>query len=123
MHRSEGLGLHCAEAMWLGKPVIATRYSGNVDFMDDTCAAMLDYQLVPVRYGQGIYPPEAVWAEPDTEQASVWMRSLASDPALCARLGASARERMSAQPSLADTGRTIARLANLRPQILGKGDI
>ena len=120
MHRSEGLGLHCGEAMWLSKPVIATRYSGNVDFMDDSCAAMLDYELVPVRYGQGIYPPEAFWAEPNTEQAATWMRSLATDEALCARLGASARERMAAQPSLAETGRTIARLAGLQHS---KGDI
>ena len=35
LHRSEGLGLHLAEAMWLGTPTIATRYSGNLDFMDD----------------------------------------------------------------------------------------
>ena len=104
----------------LSKPVIATRYSGNVDFMDDSCAAMLDYELVPVRYGQGIYPPEAFWAEPNTEQAATWMRSLATDAALCARLGASARERMAAQPSLAETGRTIARLAGLQHS---KGDI
>jgi glycosyltransferase involved in cell wall biosynthesis len=35
LHRSEGLGLHLAEAMWLGTPTIATRYSGNLDFMND----------------------------------------------------------------------------------------
>jgi glycosyltransferase involved in cell wall biosynthesis len=35
LHRSEGFGLSMAEAMALGKPVIATAYSGNLDFMDD----------------------------------------------------------------------------------------
>ena len=119
LHRSEGLGLHCAEAMWLGKPVIATRYSGNLDFMDDSCSALIDYELVPVRYGQGIYPPEAKWAEPNTEQAAFWMRRLANDATLCAKLGTKARERMTAQPSLAETGRTIARLAGLH---MTKGD-
>ena len=111
LHRSEGLGLHCAEAMWLSKPVIATRYSGNLDFMDDSCAAMVDYTLVPVRHGQGIYPPEAMWAEPDVEQAAAHMRALASDPALCAQLGARARARMAAQTSRAETGRMMAELA------------
>ena len=33
LHRSEGLGLTMAEAMGLEKPVIATGYSGNLDFM------------------------------------------------------------------------------------------
>jgi len=36
LHRSEGLGLTISEAMSLGVPVIATGYSGNLDFMDDT---------------------------------------------------------------------------------------
>ena len=114
LHRSEGLGLHCAEAMWLRKPVIATRYSGNLDFMDDSCAAMVDYELVPVRHGQGIYPPEAMWAEPDVEQAAAHMRALASDSALCSRLGASARERMASQASQAETGRMMVELATRR---------
>ncbi|CAB4888006.1 unannotated protein [freshwater metagenome] len=114
LHRSEGLGLHCAEAMWLGKPVIATRYSGNLDFMDDDCAALIDYQLVPVRHGGGIYPPVAVWAEPDTEQAAAWMRRLVGDRELGAHMGARARARMEAQPTLADTGRLMASLAGVR---------
>ena len=33
LHRSEGFGLTPAEAMVLGKPVIATGYSGNLDYM------------------------------------------------------------------------------------------
>ncbi len=113
LHRSEGLGLPCAEAMWLNKPVIATRYSGNLDFMDDTCAAMIDYRLIPVRHGKGIYPDQAVWADPDLEQAAVWMRQLVESPALCTRLGSAARQRMASQPSLAEAGRTIARVAQL----------
>ena len=33
LHRSEGFGITMAEAMLLGKPVVATDYSGNIDFM------------------------------------------------------------------------------------------
>ena len=35
LHRSEGLGLAMAEAMLMGKPVVATGYSGNTEFMNE----------------------------------------------------------------------------------------
>lgn len=115
LHRSEGLGLHCAEAMWLGKPVVATRYSGNLDFMDDSCSVLIDAAMVPVSHGEGVYPVTARWADPDLDQAAAWLRRLAAEPELVARLGAAARRRMHAQPSLAATGRAIAREAGLGP--------
>ena len=39
LHRSEGIGLSIAQSMLLGKPVIATNYSGNTDFTrpDNSC--------------------------------------------------------------------------------------
>ena len=114
LHRSEGLGLHCAEAMWLSKPVIATRYSGNLDFMDDTVAAMIDFTYVDVRHGEGIYPETARWADPDLDQAAGWMRRLVDDPALGAQLGSRAHRRMQQQPTMADTGRLMAKLAGLK---------
>ena len=115
LHRSEGLGLHCAEAMWLGKPVIATAYSGNLDFMDDSVAAMIDHTMVHVQHGEGIYPETAMWADPNLDQAADWMRRLVADPELGRQLGQRARERMQRQPSLADTGRMMAGLAGLHP--------
>ena len=113
LHRSEGLGLHLAEAMWLGTPVIATRYSGNLDFMDDDCSILIDASLVPVERGEGVYPPEARWADPDLDQAAAAMRSLASDPTRCAALASAGRSRMERQPTLADTGRAIAGLLGI----------
>lgn len=117
LHRSEGLGLHCAEAMWLGKPVIATRYSGNLDFMDDDNSVLVDYTLVPVEHGEGVYPPDAVWADPDLDQAAAWMRKLVAEPDLGRRLGARARQHMARQPKPAHTGRTIAQVAALGPYV------
>ena len=114
LHRSEGLGLHLAEAMWLGTPVIATRYSGNLDFMDDSCAALIDATLVPVTNGEGVYPPEGRWADPDLEQAAAAMRRMVADPHWAAELGAAARGRMEQQPTLAHAGAHIARLLGLR---------
>jgi glycosyltransferase involved in cell wall biosynthesis len=46
MHRSEGFGLTMAEAMYLGKPTIATGYSGNIDFMNVSNSYLLDFSMV-----------------------------------------------------------------------------
>jgi glycosyltransferase involved in cell wall biosynthesis len=110
LHRSEGLGLHLAEAMWLGTPAIATRYSGNLDFMDDENSLLVDATLVNVERGEGVYPPTALWAEPDVDGAVHALRSIAADDALRSRLASAARRTMEQQPTLAETGRLISRL-------------
>ena len=79
LHRSEGLGLHLAEAMALGTPVVATRYSGNLDFMDDTNSWLVDAAMVPVQFGEGVYPKTARWADPDLDQAADMMRAMVDD--------------------------------------------
>lgn len=74
LHRSEGFGLTLAEAMALGKPVIATGYSGNLDFMNDGNSFLVPYTLVTVGPGNDPYPTDTVWAEPDTGAAASLMR-------------------------------------------------
>ena len=74
-----------------GKPVIATGYSGNLDYMTDDTAVLVPYRLVPVGPGKAPYPATARWAEPDLEAATRAMRSIATDPARAAALGAAAR--------------------------------
>jgi glycosyltransferase involved in cell wall biosynthesis len=113
LHRSEGLGLHLAEAMWLGVPTIATRYSGNLDFQDDECAMLVDATMTNVTDGQGIYPPTARWADPDLDAAAAAMRVLAGDPRRCATIAVDALARMKMQPSAAETGKMIGRLLGL----------
>ena len=108
LHRSEGLGLHLMEAMWFAKPTIATRYSGNLAFMDDDNSALVDARLVPVEHGEEYFPAEATWADPDLEQAAGWMRRLAADPDIGARLGSAARRRMEQQEPFEATGQRIA---------------
>lgn len=102
LHRSEGLGLHLAEAMWLEVPVVATRYSGNLDFMDDECSVLVDADIVPVRDGGIAYPPSARWAEPDLDVAATAMRRLVGDDAERRRIGRAGRQRMSEQASIED---------------------
>jgi len=95
LHRSEGVGLSLAEAMRLGRPVLATGWSGNMDFMDEGSAALVGYRLVPAADARGVYSvPGAVWAEPDLDEAALWLRRLAGDAALRARLAAAGRDRV-----------------------------
>jgi glycosyltransferase involved in cell wall biosynthesis len=87
--------------MYLGKPVIATAYSGNIDFTLPTTSCLVGYRMRPVtshdhrHYPEAVdlYPSGLVWAEPDIDAAARWMRLLADTPALRERVGAAgARE-------------------------------
>jgi len=87
LHRSEGFGRGLAEAMYLEKPLIATAYSGNMDFMDAESAHLVDFDLVPVLEGE--YPKHEgqVWADASVEQAADHMIALADDPEAGRALG------------------------------------
>jgi len=88
LHRSEGFGLIPATAALLGVPVVATGYSGNLDFMDANSSGLVRYRLVPARDERGVYAvPGAEWAEPDIEDAAAWLKRLFNDAALRAELG------------------------------------
>ena len=92
LHRSEGFGLVPAEAMLLGRPVIATGWSGNLDFMDRDSAALVGHRLVPARDTRALYTLRgALWAEPDVGEAVAWLRHLAADSAARGALGARGR--------------------------------
>lgn len=79
LHRSEGIGLGLAQSMLLGKPVIATGYSGNTDFTLEDNACLVKYDLIEV--GEKEYPfgKGQVWADPDTDHAASYMRRLVDD--------------------------------------------
>jgi glycosyltransferase involved in cell wall biosynthesis len=90
LHRAEGFGYSLAESMWAGKPVIATGYSGNTDFMTPDNSYLVDYRLVPIGPGHDPYPPDGEWAEPDVEQAAALMREVVAQPDAAAQRGARA---------------------------------
>ena len=110
LHRAEGLGLPMMESMALGKPVVATAWSGNLSFMDAENGCLVGYRLVPVvarnpEYRRAVLGRSAVWAEPDRDDAAAWMARLARDPGLRAAIGGRARESMAAhQASAARAG-------------------
>ncbi len=87
LHRSEGYGRGLAEAMYLGKPVIATGYSGNLDFMDETNSCLVRYSLINVEEGQYPYSEGQVWAEPDIDHAVHHMLKLVDNQDYGRQLG------------------------------------
>lgn len=91
LHRSEGFGRGMAEAMMLGKPVIATGHSGNTDFTLPGTAGVVDHR--PRRVAEDDYPfgGGLTWAEPDVTHAACWMRRMAGDRVLRERLARTAQ--------------------------------
>lgn len=79
LHRSEGLGLTMAEAMYFGKPVIATAYSGNLDFMTQENSFLVPAAAVRIGKDAAPYPPDGQWAEPDLDHAAALMRDVFRD--------------------------------------------
>lgn len=88
LHRAEGFGLTMAEAMIMGKPVIATGYSGNLDFMTEENSFLVPYKLGEVPLGCDPYPAGAPWADPDVDAAARLMRQVVDEPDLAARKAA-----------------------------------
>ncbi len=119
LHRSEGFGLPMAEAMSLGKPVIATAWSGNMDFMTPHNSLLVDYELVTLDRGYGPYERGSTWAEPDIGHASQLMRSVTEDADGRARIGRRAAETMKSRFSAGAVGTMIRqRLERIRNRIL-----
>jgi glycosyltransferase involved in cell wall biosynthesis len=92
LHRSEGIGLTLAEAMELGKPVIATGWSGNTDFMDVSNSFPVSYRLVELDQNVGPYHEGEVWAEPSVEHAAALMRFVLDHPGRARARGDVARQ-------------------------------
>ncbi len=118
LHRAEGLGLGLAECMALGKPVIATAWSGNLDFMDAQNSCLVGYRFVAV--GEGEYPDSAGqrWAEADVDEAAAWMRRLADEQDLAQRIGARAQADVARRLAPAGAGEALTRVLAARARML-----
>jgi glycosyltransferase involved in cell wall biosynthesis len=104
-----------AEAMYLGKPVIATAYSGNMDFMDVNTALLVRYKLVELQEDYGPYKKGNYWADPDIDHAAEQMRRLVDDRAFAKQLGCTAREHIHTNHNLEASARDIkARLERIQ---------
>lgn len=115
LHRAEGLGLGLMEAMALGKPVIATGWSGNMSFMNHTNSCLVRYRLIPTQGTSPVYTREYLgaetkWADPSVEDAAAWMQTLAQDPALRTSIGQCAAESMMHYKRLAEQASFVEEL-------------
>ncbi|MCA1682737.1 MAG: glycosyltransferase [Actinobacteria bacterium] len=118
LHRAEGFGLTLGETMALGKPVIATSFSGNLDFMTRENSYLVRYRETGVGAAGENYPAQGTWAEPDIEHAARLMREVWERPAEARARGARGRRDIAEAFSLEAVGEVarlrLKRLASIR---------
>ncbi len=107
-HRSEGYGLNIAEFMAQGKPVIATAYSGNMEFFDDKTGFPIEYALTEVQTEAGPYMPFAVWAEPSKDSLIAQFKRVYENQADAWKRGRAAAAKMRTEFSVEAVGADIA---------------
>lgn len=80
LHRGEGFGRCLAEALLLDKQLIATGFSGNMDFCREPRVALVRHSMRPVQPGEYMWSEGQSWAEPDIDHAAELMRSVRKNP-------------------------------------------
>lgn len=130
-HRSEGFGLNIAEFLSLGKPVIATAYSGNLDFFDESVGFPVDYTLIELTEQAGPYQSGFIWAEPSMSSLIAQMKQVLDNPAEVRVRGAAAAGRIRSMLSLEAVSTSIKNrfdaleLSHTLPvfsRLIGRGD-
>ena len=109
LHRSEGLGLTMAEAMLMGKPVIATNFSGNVDFMSRENSLLVDYELVKLGKPIPPYSSDLEWAEPSIDHAAKLLRQVFENQVWAREVGLRGKSSAEENLSVYSAGRRIAK--------------
>lgn len=114
LHRAEGFGRGPAEAMLLGKPVIVTGFSGNIDFTKPHNSCVVDYELVDVQPHEYHFGEGQQWADANVDHAAEYMQKLSQDQEFATGLGNAARDQILTHHSAQASGeRYCARLAEL----------
>lgn len=80
LHRGEGWGYPLFEAAARGTPVVATGFSGPMEYLRDDEHSLVRSCLVPVHQPYVYYNPRMRWAEPDVEHAAALLRDVRADP-------------------------------------------
>ncbi len=104
LHRAEGFGLTLGETMALGKPVIATGFSANLDFMTAENSYLVRHRETLVGEEGENYPAHGTWAEPDIDHAAQLMREVWENPREARARGARAQREIEEHFSLEAVG-------------------
>lgn len=84
LHRSEGFGLGCAEALAQGKIVVATDFGGTRDFISAETGFPVSYRPVSLTAKDYLGAEGSHWAEPDIDHAAVILKDIYENPASAA---------------------------------------
>ncbi len=115
LHRSEGFGVTIAEAMAYARPVVATAYSANLEFMDDSTGYLVPVTEGVVPSGAGPYAPGTAWGEPDIAAASELLAHMRANPDEARSKALAAAEHIRIERSPGKAGEAIrARLDAIR---------
>jgi glycosyltransferase involved in cell wall biosynthesis/SAM-dependent methyltransferase len=127
LHRAEGFGLTLGETMALGKPVIATGFSGNLDSMTAENSYLVRYDEVDVGSDGENYPASGTWAEPEIEHAGQLMHAVWEHQDEAGARGERARREIVESFSLEAVGEVarlrLKRLAGVRRHSAGAGGL
>lgn len=109
LHRSEGFGLGCAEALLAGRSVICTDYGGIRDFINEETGFPVAWSYRAVREGDYPGAEQARWAEPSIEHAAVKLQMLYDAPQEGRRRTRNGVHLLRRQHSLAVIGNVMSR--------------
>jgi glycosyltransferase involved in cell wall biosynthesis len=113
LHHAEGFGYTMAEAMFYGIPVIASGYSGNLEYMTSSNSFLVPCEEAFVKTPDGPFQRGSVWGEPDIGIASALMRQIAENPAKALAIGELGRKAVVGKLS------AIAVAAKIKPSFVG----
>lgn len=112
LHKAEGFGLTLAEAMFVGKPVIATGYSGNTEFMNFQNSFLVNFKKVSVNEDLLNYSKNTIWAEPDIESAIKLLKRVYENSNEVKEISLSGQETIKNDFSFEKIGRKIEQRLN-----------
>lgn len=110
--RGEGWGIPFMEAMALGKPVIGTRWSGHLDFMNDGNSFLVDIEGLEnvadeMREDNELYEADHRWAKPSASHLRTRMREVYEQRERARSVGRQAREDVIRERDLSKTASWI----------------
>ena len=106
LHRGEGFGIGMAEAMLMGKPVMATDWSANTEFCRPGASFPIPYKLVPVKPNE-YFVSMREWAEADIDAAATALHSCYDNPAFRCEVGEKGRKFIEDHFSIANFKKSV----------------